>query len=168
LPGFPEITGMQAAAVAAYPMYRGLAELVGMTVLKTGADYGDEVETLRLNWNTFDYFFIHYKAADTAGEDGDFDAKVAALEAFDEHVPALRQLGADVLMIAGDHSTPAGMAAHSWHPVPFLLHGPNSRIDDVRDFDEMSCARGVLGTMPATDVLPLAMAHAGRLTKYGA
>jgi 2,3-bisphosphoglycerate-independent phosphoglycerate mutase len=167
-PCFPDVTGMRAAAVAAYPMYRGLAKLVGMTVLSTGTTYEDEIETLREHWGTFDFFFIHYKAADTAGEDGDFDAKMAALQEFDQHIPVLRDLGADVLMIAGDHSTPANMAAHSWHPVPFLLHGPRIRTDDIRDFDEKSCNQGVLGIFPAKDALPLAMAHAGRLTKYGA
>jgi 2,3-bisphosphoglycerate-independent phosphoglycerate mutase len=167
-PCFPDVTGMRAAAVAAYPMYRGLTKLVGMTVLKTGTRYEDELETVRNHWNEFDFFFIHYKAADTAGEDGDFDAKMAALQQFDQHVLALHDLGADVLMIAGDHSTPATMAGHSWHPVPFLLHGPRMRADDVRDFDEKSCRHGAFGVFPAKEVLPLAMAHAGRLTKYGA
>jgi 2,3-bisphosphoglycerate-independent phosphoglycerate mutase len=167
-PCFPDVTGMRAAAVAAYPMYRGLAKLVGMTVLKTGTTYEDEIDTVRKHWDEFDFFFIHYKAADTAGEDGDFDAKMAALQAFDQHVLALHDLGADVLLIAGDHSTPATMAAHSWHPVPFLLHGPHLRPDDVRDFDEKSCLHGALGIFPAKEALALAMAHAGRLTKYGA
>ena len=111
---------------------------------------------------------IEILAADAAGEDGDFGAKVAALEAFDKFVPALRDLGADVLMIAGDHSTPTTMAAHSWHPVPFALSAANIRPGDTRNFDEQSCLHGPLGTFPATEVMPLAMAHAGRLAKYGA
>jgi 2,3-bisphosphoglycerate-independent phosphoglycerate mutase len=112
---------------------------------------------------------VHYKAADAAGEDGNFDAKTAALEAFDKFVPRLQELGADVLVIAGDHSTPAVMAGHSWHPVPFLLHSRwTVRADDADAFNERACLRGSLGTFPACEVMPLAMAHAGRFTKYGA
>ncbi len=167
LPSMPEVFNLRAAAIAMYPMYRGLAKLVGMTVLDAGESYLDEIESLRSHWDDFDFFFIHYKPADAAGEDGDFRAKVAALEAFDKFVPALRDLGADVLMIAGDHSTPAIMAAHSWHPVPFALSAANLRPDGV-NFDERSCGSGSLGTFPATEVMSLAMAYAGRLAKYGA
>ena len=168
LPSMPETFALRAAAVAVYPMYRGLAKLVGMTVLSTGTTYDDELATVRERWDDFDFFFIHYKAADTAGEDGDFQAKTAALEAFDRAVPALLDLGADVLMIAGDHSTPAALAGHSWHPVPFLLHSPWARRDSVDAFDEESCLHGALGVFPAVDALPIAMAHARRFTKYGA
>lgn len=168
LPLFPEVFRLRAAAVAAYPMYRGLARLVGMTVLPTGSTFDDEVATLREHWNDFDYFFVHYKPADSAAEDGDFERKVAALEAFDRSLPALRELSPDVLMIAGDHSTPAVLAGHSWHPVPFLLNSKLSRADDVDAFNERSCLRGALGTFPASEVMPLAMAHARRFAKYGA
>jgi 2,3-bisphosphoglycerate-independent phosphoglycerate mutase len=167
-PCFPDVFRLRAGAIAAYPMYRGLAKLVGMTVLPTGATFADELETLRANWDAFDFHFVHYKPADSAGEDGDFEAKTAALEAFDEHVPALLELGPDVLMIAGDHSTPAVLAGHSWHPVPFLLRSAWARIDDVDAFNEADCARGTFGTFPAADVMSLAMAHARRLAKYGA
>ena len=168
LPNMTEVFNFRAAAIAMYPMYRGLAKLVGMTVLKAGESFLDEIESLRSHWDDFDFFFIHYKPADAAGEDGEFGAKVAALEAFDKFVPALRDLGADVLMIAGDHSTPTTMAAHSWHPVPFALLAANSRPDTAHNFDEHSCLAGSLGTFPATEVMPLAMAHAGRFAKYGA
>jgi 2,3-bisphosphoglycerate-independent phosphoglycerate mutase len=168
MPAFPETFGLRAAAVAVYPMYRGLAKLVGMTVLDTGTSYDDQLATLRDCWKEFDFFFVHYKYADSAGEDGNFEAKTAALEAFDRYVPALQDLGADVLIIAGDHSTPASMAGHSWHGVPFLLNAKNARRDDVDSFDERSCLHGALGTFPASEVMPLAMAHAGRFTKYGA
>ncbi len=167
-PRFPEVFGLRAAAVAVYPMYRGLAKLVGMTVLATGSSYEDEIETMREHWDEFDFFFIHYKAADAAGEDGDFERKVDALEAFDQAVPKLHELGADVLMIAGDHSTPALLAGHSWHPVPFLMHAKTARSDETDAFNERACLRGSFGIFPASDVMPLAMAHAGRLTKYGA
>jgi 2,3-bisphosphoglycerate-independent phosphoglycerate mutase len=168
MPSFPETFGLRAAAIAVYPMYRGLAKLVGMTVLETGTTYDDEIETLRQHWDGYDFFFIHYKYADTAGEDGDFERKMEAIEAFDKAVPTLQDLGADVLMIAGDHSTPAVLAGHSWHPVPFLLHAKHIRRDDVDAFTERACLRGSFGTFPATEVMPLALAHAGRLQKYGA
>ena len=169
MPSFPETFGLRAGAVAVYPMYRGLAKLVGMTALHTGSTYDDEIETLRTRWNEFDFFFVHYKPADSAGEDGDFERKMAALDAFDQAVPKLQELGADVLMIAGDHSTPAVLAGHSWHPVPFLLHSRwTARADDADAFTERACLRGSLGTLPACEVMPLAMAHAGRFTKYGA
>ncbi len=168
LPCFPDVYRLRSAAVAVYPMYRGLAKLVGMTVLPTGSAFDDEIETLRQHWDEFDFFFIHYKPADSAGEDGDFHRKVAALEAFDEAVPKLHELVSDVLMVAGDHSTPAVLAGHSWHPVPFLLHSKSSRADDADSFNESACLRGSLGIFPAVDVMPLAMAHAGRFTKYGA
>jgi 2,3-bisphosphoglycerate-independent phosphoglycerate mutase len=168
LPPFPETFRLRAGAIAAYPMYRGLAKLAGMTVLPTGSTYDDELATLRKRWDEFDFFFIHYKPADSAGEDGNFAAKVAALRAFDKQIGALRALAADVLIVAGDHSTPATMAGHSWHPVPFLLHSPRARVDDVDAFDERACLRGSLGIFPAKDVMALAMAHAGRFTKYGA
>jgi 2,3-bisphosphoglycerate-independent phosphoglycerate mutase len=168
MPSFPETFGLRAAAVAVYPMYRGLAKLVGMTVLQTGSTYDDEIASLRENWNDFDFFFIHYKYADSAGEDGNFEAKIAAIEAFDKAIPQLQELGADVLMVAGDHSTPATMAAHSWHTVPFLLHAKNARVDEVDSFNERACLRGALGTFPASEIMPLAMAHAGRFAKYGA
>lgn len=168
MPAFPDVFRLRAGAVAVYPMYRGLAKLVGMTVLPTGSSYDEEVGTLRQHWDDFDFFFVHYKPADSAGEDGDFEAKVAALEAFDKAVPKLQALSPDVLMVAGDHSTPAVLAGHSWHPVPFLLHSRWGRPDDADAFNERACLRGALGIFPATEAMPLAMAHAQRLTKYGA
>ena len=168
MPCLPEICQFRAGAVAAYPMYRGLSKLVGMTVLPTGTTYDDEIETVRKHWDEFDFFFIHYKPADSAGEDGDFEAKAAALEAFDQAIPKLQELSPDVLIVAGDHSTPAVLAGHSWHPVPFLLHSKWSLPDEVGAFNEQACLKGSLGIFPAKEALPLAMAHARRLAKYGA
>jgi 2,3-bisphosphoglycerate-independent phosphoglycerate mutase len=168
LPLMPDVFGMRTGAVAVYPMYRGLAKLVGMTVLATGSTFDDEIETLRTHWDDFDFFFIHYKPTDSAGEDGNFEAKMAALEAYDQAIKPLLELKPDVLMVAGDHSTPSLVAAHSWHPVPFLLHSTWARRDQVNAFNEQACLRGSLGVFPATDALPLAMAHAQRFTKYGA
>ena len=169
MPSIVETCKFRAAAIAAYPMYRGLAKLVGMDVLRTGATFADEVETLKQHWDNYDFFFIHFKAADAAGEDGDFQAKMAALEEIDTHIETLHAMQADVFIVAGDHSTPAVVAGHSWHPVPFLFHARAfNQADNIDGFNEKSCARGVLGTFPAKEVLSLAMAHAGRLTKYGA
>ncbi len=169
MPSLSEICKFRAAAIAAYPMYRGLAKLVGMDVLKTGSTFADEVETLRAHWDQYDFFFIHFKRADAAGEDGDFQAKIAALEEVDTYIEALHAMQADVFMVAGDHSTPAIIAGHSWHPVPFLCHARAfAQADESEGFNEKACSHGVLGTFPAKEVLSLAMAHAGRLTKYGA
>jgi 2,3-bisphosphoglycerate-independent phosphoglycerate mutase len=167
-PKMPEVTQMRAGAFAVYPMYRGLAKLVGMTVAPGGGTQESQLEALKSRWDEFDFFFYHFKKADAAGEDGDFDAKVHALEDFDHLVPALRDLGADVLMIGGDHSTPSQMAGHSWHPVPFLLWSKMGTTDSVDEFTEAACRTGALGTFPAKEVLSLAMAHAGRLMKFGA
>jgi len=168
LPRFPEIFGLRAAAIAAYPMYRGLAKLVGMEVLKTGSGFADEVATLRQHWEGYDYFFVHYKDTDKAGEDGDFDAKVSALERFDAFVPEIRALGPDVIVVSGDHASPSVLASHGWQPVPVLLWSRYCGADPVKAFSERACAAGTLGVMPAQHLMPLVMANALRLTKYGA
>jgi 2,3-bisphosphoglycerate-independent phosphoglycerate mutase len=168
LPSMAELFQLKAAAVAIYPMYRGLAKLVGMTALPAGHCFADEVDAVAKHWPDYDFFFIHFKGTDTAGEDGDFERKARALEEVDREIPRLLALAPDVLMVAGDHSTPAIMAGHSWHPVPFVLHGRWVRPDPVQGFSERECLRGSLGTFPASEALPLALAHAGRLTKYGA
>ena len=167
LPPMGRVFHLDPAGIAAYPMYRGLASVAGMTVIPTGASFGDEVETLKQNFHDHDFFFIHYKPADAAGEDGDFDAKVQRLEELDPFLPAIRALEPDVLLVAGDHSTPAIMASHSWHPVPFMVHSNLTLGEGVPGFNERSCARGSIGRIAATSVMPLALAHAGKLTKYG-
>jgi len=168
LPQFPAVWKLRAAALAVYPMYRGLAKLVGMDALACPGGIDDQLRTIRDRWDDYDYFFVHYKYTDAAGEDGDFERKCHMLEQFDHRVPEFLDLGADVLMIAGDHSTPSLMAAHSWHPVPFLLHSGACRQGYAEHFTERDCTRGSLGIFPAVDVMPLAMAHAKRLEKYGA
>jgi 2,3-bisphosphoglycerate-independent phosphoglycerate mutase len=168
LPRFPEMLALRAAAIAAYPMYRGLARLVGMEVLKTGTGFADEVATLREHWEAYDFFFLHYKDTDKAGEDGDFDAKVRALEQFDAHLPAVLALGPDVLAITGDHASPSVLKAHGWQPVPVLIAGAYCGADPVSRFTERDCAGGTLGILPAQDLIPLLMANALRLAKYGA
>jgi 2,3-bisphosphoglycerate-independent phosphoglycerate mutase len=170
LPRFPEVYGLRAAAIATYPMYRGVARLVGMKVLPVkGDEIEDEIETLRANWDEHDYFFFHVKKTDSAGEDGNFEQKAKVIEHVDEAaIPAILKLDPDVLIVTGDHSTPSVLKSHSWHPVPTLLWSRYCLPDESAEFGERACARGSLGVFPATDELPLAMGHALRLAKYGA
>jgi len=163
-----EVFRLRAAAVAYYPMYRGLGKLVGMQPLPSGPRLEDAIASAREHWHQFDYFFLHYKATDTAGEDGDFDRKVEAIEAADRAIPALLDLDPDVLIVTGDHSTPAVLGGHSWHPVPFMMRARWARADDCDAFNEVALQRGILGTFPAMEVMPLALAHARRLLKFGA
>jgi len=165
---FQAVYGLKAAAVAVYPMYKGLARLVGMDVLDPGATLQGQVDTLKRVWNDYDFFFLHYKYTDSTGEDGNFPAKVQMIEKFDAAIPAIRALGPDVLIVTGDHSTPSAMKSHSWHPVPTLLVSATTRTDRVTAFGEEACLRGGLGQFPAKHLMLLAMAHAGRLGKYGA
>ncbi len=168
LPRFPDVFQLRAAAIAAYPMYRGLAKLVGMDVLKTGATFADEVVTLREHRDAYDFFFVHYKDTDKAGEDGNFDAKVSALERFDAALADIRALAPDVLVVTGDHATPSVLAGHGWQPVPVLVRSAYSGADPVTTFSERACAGGTLGLMPAHHLMPIVMANALRLTKFGA
>ncbi|HLJ98175.1 MAG TPA: 2,3-bisphosphoglycerate-independent phosphoglycerate mutase [Gemmataceae bacterium] len=163
-----EIYGLRPVALAVYPMYKGLARLVGMDIADAGATLGDQIETLRRLWNQYDFFFLHYKYTDSTGEDGNFAAKVEMIEHLDAELPKIRALDPDVLIVTGDHSTPSKLRSHSWHPVPVLLWAPTCRPDPVIEFGESYCLRGGLGQFPAMYLMPLAMAHAGRLGKYGA
>ena len=167
LPPMGEVYRLNPAGIAAYPMYRGLATVANMKIIPTGQTFSEEVDTLHQEYDNHDFFFIHYKPADAAGEDGDFDAKVQALENLDPLIPRIRELEPDVFMVAGDHATPAIMAAHSWHPVPFMLHSKLTRGEGVPAFNERDCGRGSIGSIPATNVMLLAMSHSGKLTKYG-
>ena len=168
LPGYAERFHLKAAAIAAYPMYRGVAELAGMSILPTGDSPGDAFDTARGGWGDFDFFFIHVKATDMAGEDGDFDAKVAAIESVDQVLPKLLDSRPDVLCITGDHSTPVPARGHSWHPVPVLIHAALSGADRAPRFHEAAARAGSLGTFASRDLMTLLLAHAGRLDKYGA
>ncbi|MBV8387656.1 MAG: 2,3-bisphosphoglycerate-independent phosphoglycerate mutase [Acidimicrobiia bacterium] len=168
LPSMQQRYGVTPAAVAIYPMYRGIARLVGMEVLPKAEDLDGQVAQLEEHWDRFDYFFLHHKYTDSAGEDGDFDRKVAAVEALDAAIPAIVQLGPDVIVVTGDHATPSQMAAHSWHPVPALMWGERVGRDATERFGERWCAAGMLGLRPTKDLMPIALAAAGRLAKYGA
>jgi len=168
LPKFSEIYKLDPAAIAAYPMYKGLAKLVGMRIIETGNSPGEECATLAHHYNEHDFFYVHIKQTDSAGEDGDFDRKVRAIEEVDNALPSLLDLKPDVIIVTGDHSTPALLQAHSWHPVPFLLYSKRCRPDKVTEFSESACVLGGLGRFPAVDIMPLAMANALKLTKFGA
>jgi 2,3-bisphosphoglycerate-independent phosphoglycerate mutase len=163
-----EVYGLKSCAIAVYPMYRGLARLVGMDVVDAGQTLGDQVKTLEKLWDKYDFFFLHYKYTDSTGEDGNFPAKVEMIERFDACIPQVRALKPDVLIVTGDHSTPSKMRSHSWHPVPTILWANTCRTDAVKEFGEEQCLQGGLGRFPAMHLMPLAMAHAGRLAKYGA
>ncbi|MBN1264090.1 MAG: 2,3-bisphosphoglycerate-independent phosphoglycerate mutase [Anaerolineales bacterium] len=170
LPQFKDAYGLTAACVAVYPMYKGVSSLVGMDIRTFAGDKpADEfAETARI-WDQYDFFFIHIKKTDSAGEDGNFETKVHVIESVDEALPDLMTLKPDVLAITGDHSTPCKMKSHSWHPVPFLLWAPETiRPDDQSQFGETWCTRGNLGTFPGTDILPILLGHAGKLKKFGA
>ena len=168
LPTMGEVCKLKPAAIAGYPMYRGLAKLVGMEALETGTTIEDEFITLKQNYTNYDFFFLHIKGTDSAGEDGDFDRKVAIIEQVDRTLPQLLSIEPDVIIVTGDHSTPALLKGHSWHPVPILLYSKWCRPDQVREFSESACVFGGLGRFPATEVMPLAMANALKLTKFGA
>lgn len=168
LPSFKDRYGLKAAAIAAYPMYRGLAKCVGMTVLPTGQGLEEQFETLREHYREYDFFYLHVKKTDTKGEDGNFNAKVQVINELDAALPALLKLEPDVLAVTGDHSTPALLKGHSWHPNPFLLHARTAQPGWTEEFTERSCALGTLGRFPATDAMPLLLAHAGKLAKFGA
>jgi 2,3-bisphosphoglycerate-independent phosphoglycerate mutase len=168
MPTFEEVYRLRAGAIAVYPMYRGLARLVGMSILPAGSSWAEQVERLRENWPNYDFFFLHYKYTDAAGEDGDFARKVRCIEEFDAQIAGVVQLRPDVVIVTGDHSTPAAYRSHSWHPVPVLLAARTCRPDAATRFGEDQCLRGGLGQIEAKDLMPLALAHAGRLGKYGA
>jgi 2,3-bisphosphoglycerate-independent phosphoglycerate mutase len=168
IPTMSEIYKLKPAAIASYPMYRGLARLVGMELLETSADIKEEFAVLKKNYADYDFFFIHVKGADSAGEDGDFARKAKIIEEVDRALPTLTDLKPDVIVVTGDHSTPALLKAHSWHPVPVLLYSKYCRADRVGGFSETACIMGGLGRLPATQLMPLAMANALKLSKFGA
>jgi 2,3-bisphosphoglycerate-independent phosphoglycerate mutase len=168
LRGYEEVYGLRAAAIAVYPMYKGLARLVGMNVIGQPATLAEEVELLEQNYGQYDFFFLHYKYTDSSGEDGNFSAKVKRIEEFDAIIPRVTALKPDVLIVTGDHSTPSLLRTHSWHPVPTVLVSRFCRSDGCTRFGESECLRGGLGQIEAKYLMPLALANAGRLGKFGA
>lgn len=159
---------LKSLAIATYPMYKGIARLLGMEILEGISDITDEFKALTEKFYDYDFFFLHVKPTDSRGEDGDFDAKVKVIEEIDGFIPQVCKLGPDVLIVTGDHSTPALLKSHSWHPLPVLLYSNCCRKDKVSTFDEQSCITGGLGRMESVHLMGVALANAGRLTKYGA
>ncbi|MEK6256011.1 MAG: 2,3-bisphosphoglycerate-independent phosphoglycerate mutase [Chloroflexota bacterium] len=170
LPSYQQLYGLDAACIAVYPMSRGVSKLVGMNIIDlSGEEPIDEFKAAQNIWDDHDFFFIHIKKTDSRGEDGDFPGKVRVIESVDDALPMLLGLNPDVVVITGDHSTPSKFKSHSWHPVPLLLWSPHSALPDLQtQFGERACAIGGLGTFPATDIMPLALAHAEKLNKFGA
>jgi 2,3-bisphosphoglycerate-independent phosphoglycerate mutase len=168
IPTMTELFKIRPAAIAVYPMYKGIARLVGMDVLHTGEGILNEIKALRDYFDQYDFFYVHIKSPDMFGEDGNFHGKVKAIEEVDEFIPDLLDLEPDVLVVTGDHSTPSVLKSHSWHPNPILLFSKFIRTDAVQRFDERSCLLGELGRLPATSIMPLMLANALKLKKHGA
>lgn len=168
VPPMSEVFKLKPAAIAVYPMYRGLAKVVGMDILNAGSSIKDEFAAVAKNYKKYDFFFIHIKGTDSAGEDGDFARKVKVIEEVDRELPKLIGLKPDVIVVTADHSSPALLKSHSWHPVPFLLCSKWCRRDAVSEFSENACSGGALGVFPAIDIVPLALANSLKLDKYGA
>jgi 2,3-bisphosphoglycerate-independent phosphoglycerate mutase len=168
IPNFDEAFGLNALAIATYPMYRGLAKLVGMDTPAVEGTVEDQIRFMKEKYNDYDFFFLHVKKVDSYGEDGNFEGKVARIEEFDVLLPQILELNPDVIAITGDHSTPAVMKGHSWHPVPTLLKSPYVLGGLCSGFSERECFKGELGVFPAKNLMPLALANALRLKKFGA
>ena len=168
LPTYQELYGLRAAAIAVYPMYKGLAQLAGMTLVGEAKNLAEQLETLAGCWKDYDFFFLHFKYTDSTGEDGAFAEKVKRIEELDAAIPTIEALGQDVLILPGDHSTPSRLKSHSWHPVPTLLVAYTCRPDGLESFSEQACLRGGLGIFPAKHLMLLALAHSLRLGKFGA
>lgn len=168
LPTYDEVYGLRAAAVAVYPMYKGLARLVGMDIVGTPQTLHEQVELVGQKWDDYDFFFVHFKYTDSTGEDGDFKARIKRIEELDAAVPRIAELNPKVLVVTGDHSTPAFLSSHSWHGVPTLLVSDCCRTDGHAQFGERQGAAGGLGQFEAKYLMSLALANAGRLGKFGA
>lgn len=168
IPSMSEIYKLKPAAIARYPMYKGLAKLVGMRIYNVDDGIEEALRALAACYSDHDFFYVHVKEGDSAGEDGDFQRKVKVIEHVDAALPKLLNLKPDVIVVTGDHSTPAMLKGHSWHPVPVLLCAQWCRPDKVQEFSESACVSGGLGRIHATDIMPLAMANALKLIKFGA
>ena len=168
IPHFNDVYGLKPLCIAVYPMYRGLAKLIGMDAPPLKGDIREEIDFLKKNYNDYDFFFMHVKKIDSYGEDGNFQGKVSKIEEFDTFLPEILSLNPDVIMITGDHSTPAVMKSHSWHPVPVLLKSPYVLGNTCRKLSERECLKGEFSIFPTVHLMPLALANAGRLKKFGA
>ncbi len=168
MPSFEDVYGLRAAAIAVYPMYKGLAHLVGMKIIGAAQTLGEQIDELEKAWNDYDFFFIHFKYTDSTGEDGNFAEKVNRIEELDAIMPRIEKLKPTVLIVTGDHSTPSYLKSHSWHPVPTLLASDCCRPDPHTAFNETTCITGGLGHFEAKYLMLLALSNAGRMGKFGA
>jgi 2,3-bisphosphoglycerate-independent phosphoglycerate mutase len=168
IPHFEEAYGLKSLCIAVYPMYRGLARLLGMDAPALKGDIREEVDFLKKQYNDYDFFFLHVKKVDSYGEDGNFQGKASKIAEFSQFLPEILSLHPDVVIITGDHSTPAVIKGHSWHPVPILLKSPYVLGNTCRGFSERECLKGELGIFPTVNLMTLALANAGRLKKFGA
>ncbi|MDD5131880.1 MAG: 2,3-bisphosphoglycerate-independent phosphoglycerate mutase [bacterium] len=168
IPSMTELFKLTPACIATYPMYKGLASLVGMKILPTGDTIASEFKTLKEQWDNYDFFYVHIKKTDSYGEDGNFENKVHIIEELDQNLPQLLELNPAVIAVTGDHSTPAVLKGHSWHPNPFILRAQWERKDSLQAFTENECARGIIGRFPACDAMQLMLANALKLNKFGA
>jgi 2,3-bisphosphoglycerate-independent phosphoglycerate mutase len=168
IPGMQELYRLSPAAIANYPMYRGLAKLVGMELIPVGGETADLMDALEAHYASHDFFFVHFKKTDSYGEDGDREEKIKAIEEMDRFIPRIEALEPDVFVVTSDHSTPCQMKGHSWHPNPILIRAANAQKDEAIRFSEHACSAGYLGRFRAVEVMPLILAHAGKLKKFGA
>ncbi|MGH2767560.1 MAG: 2,3-bisphosphoglycerate-independent phosphoglycerate mutase [Actinomycetota bacterium] len=168
LPSFGDRYRLRAVGVAAYPMYLGIARLLGMASVASPPVFAGTVDAVEQAWEAHSFFYVHYKKTDSSGEDGNFEAKVSAIEEVDAEMPRIEALGPEVICVTGDHATPSQLRAHSWHPVPFLMWGPRVGVDSVSRFDEEAARVGAFGLQSAKDLMALMLAAAGRLAKFGA
>ena len=168
IPHFEEVYGLKPLCIAVYPMYRGLARLIGMEAPALSGDIPEEIDFLKKNYKGYDFFFLHVKKIDSYGEDGNFEGKALKIGEFDNALPEILNLNPDVLVITGDHSTPSILKSHSWHPVPVLLNSPYVLGGTCNEFSERECLKGELGIFPTVNLMTLALANAGRLKKFGA
>jgi 2,3-bisphosphoglycerate-independent phosphoglycerate mutase len=168
IPLFEDRYRLKPAALAVYPMYKGLSQLVGMKKIEGPQTIKEQFERYLAEYANFDFFFIHYKYTDKAGEDGNFAAKKKAIEDFDAALPVLLKKKPDVLAITGDHSTPCAMKGHSWHPQPVLLHSAYSGTDKLDRFTETGANLGSLGVFEAKFLIRLMQANAKMFDKFGA
>ncbi len=168
IPLFEERYLLKPACLAVYPMYKGLAQLVGMAKIEGPQTIAEQLERYLAEYDNYDFFFIHYKYTDKAGEDGDFLAKMRAIEALDAALPILLRKRPDVLAITGDHSTPVSMKSHSWHAQPVLLNSAVSGSDKLDRFTETGANLGSLGVMEAKYLIRLMQANAKMFDKFGA
>jgi 2,3-bisphosphoglycerate-independent phosphoglycerate mutase len=168
IPSLPDLYKLSPIALAVYPDYKGVARLVGMEALEDLADLDAQAKALKTAWDSHDFFFIHHKYTDSKGEDGDFDAKVREIEKVDAFLPSVLAMKPDIIIVTGDHSTPAVAKSHTSHPVPFMIAGEGVRADRTPEFGERACARGIWGTISGQVLLRIALSYTGKLKKYGA